>query len=98
MKNAIQLIENFVNESVRTKTEFFGSNGKRIVEAADAIVHAFRQGRKVLLFGNGGSAADAQHIAAEFVGRFIPERPALPAISLSTDTSILTACGKVLGF
>ena len=51
---------------------------------------AFRAGRRVFLFGNGGSAADAQHLAAEFVNRFLRERPALPAVALTTDTSILT--------
>jgi D-sedoheptulose 7-phosphate isomerase len=59
---------------------------------------AFRKGRKILLFGNGGSAADAQHIAAEFVGRFIPERPALPALSLASDPSVVTALGNDYGF
>jgi D-sedoheptulose 7-phosphate isomerase len=56
------------------------------------------QGRKILLFGNGGSAADAQHIAAEFVGRFLPDRLPLPAISLATDTSVLTALGNDYGY
>jgi D-sedoheptulose 7-phosphate isomerase len=62
-----------------------------IHEAAMQIADAFKSGGKVLLFGNGGSAADAQHIAAEFVNRFLIERPPLPAISLSTDTSVLTS-------
>lgn len=59
---------------------------------------ALRGGGKLLLFGNGGSAADAQHIAAEFVIRYKNDRPALPAIALTTDTSALTACGNDLGF
>jgi D-sedoheptulose 7-phosphate isomerase len=59
---------------------------------------ALRGGGKLLLFGNGGSAADAQHIAAEFVIRYRTDRPALPAIALTTDTSALTACGNDLGF
>src|SRR5262249_8946370 len=67
-------------------------------EAAAILVTAFRNGHKVLLFGNGGSAADAQHIAAELVGRFIPNRPALAAISLATDTSAMTAVGNDFGF
>ena len=58
---------------------------------ADAIIRAFREGHKLLIAGNGGSAADAQHIAAEFVNRFMIERPPLPAIALTTDTSILTS-------
>ena len=66
--------------------------------AARAIASCFRRGGKVLLFGNGGSAADAQHIAAELVGRFSTDRRALPAIALTTDTSTLTAVANDLGF
>ena len=62
------------------------------------IVQALRQGHKVLLCGNGGSAADAQHIAAELVGRFVTEREGLPAIAMTTDTSILTAVSNDYGF
>ena len=62
-----------------------------IMSAAEAIAGAFKAGRKLLLFGNGGSAADAQHIAAEFMNRFLIERPPLPAIALTTDTSVLTS-------
>ncbi|MGE5752239.1 MAG: SIS domain-containing protein [Deltaproteobacteria bacterium] len=69
-----------------------------ILEAAQAIAHAFKTGRKVLLFGNGGSAADAQHIAAEFMNRFQIERPPLPAIALTTDTSILTSISNDYAF
>ena len=98
MKNPTQLIDQLVAESIRVKTEFFERNAARVAEAAVAIGQALLQGHKVLLFGNGGSAADAQHIAAEFVGRFLPDRMPLPAISLSTDTSILTALGNDYGF
>lgn len=66
--------------------------------AADLCLGALRQGRKLLLAGNGGSAADAQHIAGEFVSRFYFDRPALPAIALTVDTSILTAIGNDYGF
>lgn len=69
-----------------------------IVRATAAVVGALRQGRKVLVFGNGGSAADAQHFVAELVGRYLVERQAWPAIALSTDTSILTALGNDYGF
>jgi D-sedoheptulose 7-phosphate isomerase len=62
------------------------------------MIDAFRTGNKVLLFGNGGSAADAQHIAAEFVGRFAFDRPALPALALSVNTSCVTAIGNDYGF
>jgi D-sedoheptulose 7-phosphate isomerase len=69
-----------------------------IAAVTEVLVHALQQGQKVLLFGNGGSAADAQHIAAEFVGRFALERAALPASALSVDTSCLTAIGNDYGF
>ena len=98
MNDSTRLIDAMVAESVRVKTRFFEENRERIAKAATHIVGAFRAGGKVLLFGNGGSAADAQHIAAEFVGRFIPDRPPLPSIALSTDTSILTACGNDYGY
>lgn len=69
-----------------------------IVVAARSIADAFKGGGKVLLFGNGGSAADAQHIAAEFMNRFLIERPPLPAIALTTDTSILTSVSNDYGY
>ena len=69
-----------------------------IVKAAEAIGTALRQGGRVLVFGNGGSAADAQHFAAELVGRYEGERRAWPAMALTTDTSILTAVGNDYGF
>ncbi len=67
-------------------------------EVAERIIQAFRDGHKVLLFGNGGSAADAQHIAAEFVGRYYLDRPALPAQALTVNTSSLTAIGNDYDF
>ncbi len=69
-----------------------------IVAAAEAIVAALKNGRSVLVFGNGGSAADAQHFAAELVGRYEQERKAWPAVALTTDTSALTAIGNDYGF
>lgn len=69
-----------------------------IATAATAIAEAFKAGRKLLLFGNGGSAADAQHIAAEFMNRFLIERPPLPAIALTTDTSVLTSIANDYAF
>lgn len=69
-----------------------------VIATANLIVAALRRGNRILLCGNGGSAADAQHIAAELVGRFVIERPGLPAIALNTDTSILTAVGNDYGF
>jgi D-sedoheptulose 7-phosphate isomerase len=98
MKTAPHLIDAFVAESVRVKVKFFKDNRDRIAETAAVIAHGMRNGRKMLFFGNGGSAADAQHLAAEMVGRFGPDRPALAAIALTTDTSILTAVGNDYGY
>ena len=69
-----------------------------VAKVSAVLVNAFEQGNKVLLFGNGGSAADAQHIAAEFVGRFAFDRPALPALALSVNSSSVTAIGNDYGF
>jgi D-sedoheptulose 7-phosphate isomerase len=98
MKNPSKLIDEFVAESLRVKTEFFEENKDRIAQTAEVIAHGLRNGRKMLFFGNGGSAADSQHLAAEMVGRFGPDRSALAAIALSTDTSILTAVGNDYGY
>ncbi len=70
----------------------------KIIRVASMLIDAFRGGNKLLVMGNGGSAADAQHLAGEIVGRFRLERPGLPALALSTDTSILTAVGNDYGF
>lgn len=78
-------------ESIRVKQAFLRDNIHVLTEAIEALVGAFRAGNKLLIFGNGGSAADAQHIAAEFTNRFLIERDPLPAIALTTDTSALTA-------
>ncbi len=69
-----------------------------VAKVSEILVEALEQGNKVLLFGNGGSAADAQHIAAEFVGRFAFDRPPLPALALSVNTSCITAIGNDYGF
>ncbi|MEO6524916.1 MAG: D-sedoheptulose 7-phosphate isomerase [Mucilaginibacter sp.] len=69
-----------------------------IAQACSVVINCIKGGNKVLLFGNGGSAADAQHIAAEFTGRFVKERRSLPAIALTTDTSAITAIGNDYGF
>jgi len=71
---------------------------RKLAAFSQKIITAFHSGNKVLLAGNGGSASDAQHIAAEFVGRFKINRPPLPALALTTDTSILTAVGNDFGF
>lgn len=95
----IEIIRNIVAESVAVKESFFAENADRIVRAAEIIAAAFRAERKMLLCGNGGSAADAQHIAAEFINRFIiAERRALPAIALSTDGGVLTSISNDAAF
>jgi D-sedoheptulose 7-phosphate isomerase len=69
-----------------------------VIKAAECIFDSVQRGGKLLVFGNGGSAADAQHLAGEFVGRFTKDRPPLPAIALTTDTSAMTAIGNDYGF
>ena len=78
-------------ESIQTKRSFLKENLNTLVTVIDLLAAAFSNGKKFLLFGNGGSAADAQHIAAEFVNRFRIERRPLPAIALTTDTSVITS-------
>lgn len=87
-----------LKEGADVRLKMIDSMTSAIVEAAKAIADAFKAGGKVVLFGNGGSAADAQHIAAEFMNRFLIERPPLPAISLTTDTSILTSISNDYAF
>ncbi|MBW2302890.1 MAG: D-sedoheptulose 7-phosphate isomerase [Deltaproteobacteria bacterium] len=93
-----KLIEKALTDSVQTKEAFTRANARGLVSLAEKIADAFTSDRKLMICGNGGSAADAQHIAAEFVNRFILERPPLPAIALSTDTSILTSIGNDYSF
>ena len=83
-----------VEESIRVKRECVDTSMDRILDAGRLLAETFTAGRKVLIFGNGGSAADAQHIAAEFMNRFQVERPPLAAIALTTDTSVLTSIGN----
>lgn len=78
-------------ESISVKDRFAKESVETIVEASRLIADAFNDGRKLLLFGNGGSATDASHIAAEFVNRFKRERPGLPAIALNTDMAVITS-------
>lgn len=91
-------IERIFRESIRVKEETLKANSEKIVQVVESILELFKRNGKVLFFGNGGSAADSQHIAAEFIGRFKKERRALPAIALTTDTSILTALGNDYSF
>ncbi len=88
MKDAI--VKAF-EESVQAKKSFLKENLDNLITVIELIAQAFLRGNKFLIFGNGGSAADAQHIAAEFVNRFRIERPPLPALALTTDTSTITS-------
>jgi D-sedoheptulose 7-phosphate isomerase len=85
-----EIIQAF-DESIAAKKVFLQENLENLIVVIDVVAETFRQGGKLLLFGNGGSAADAQHIAAEFVNRFQIERPPLPALALTTDSSALTS-------
>lgn len=84
-------IREMADESLNAKRRFFDESSPMVVRAAEMIISAMRAGGKLLVFGNGGSAADAQHIAAELAFKMGRERQALPAIALTTDTSLLTA-------
>ena len=88
MKKAILEI---LEDSIATKRDCIENNIDTISRTVDLLAACITAGRKVLIFGNGGSAADSQHLAAEFVNRFQIERPPMPAIALTTDTSILTS-------
>ena len=81
-------------ESIRLKEDFIRREAGTLVRASLRIVETFRQGGRLYLFGNGGSAADAQHIAAEFINRFLVDRAGLPALALTTDSSALTSIGN----
>ena len=85
------VILGILEAGITTKRSCVESQVNKIIKAADMLAGCVAAGGKVLLFGNGGSAADAQHLAAEFVNRFQIERPPLAAISLTTDTSVLTS-------
>ena len=89
-----EIILNALRESLEVKDRFIKDNIDLIQKGADMLSVCLTSGHKILIFGNGGSAADAQHIAAEFVNRFQVERPPLAALALTTDTSIITSIGN----
>lgn len=93
-----KIIQSALRESIKAKEDFIRENTNKLILIADKIALALTADRKLLLCGNGGSAADAQHIAAEFVNRYLLERPPLPALALTTDTSILTSVGNDYSF
>ena len=91
-------ISSNLEQSIQAKRAFVEESLGQILQFVEWTVETFEAGRKVLIFGNGGSAADAQHMAAEFVNRFKIDRRPLPAIALTTDSSILTSIGNDFGF
>ena len=95
MKNEI---EESLTESIKLKTELLSDSVETIIQIANISVDALKSGHTLYLMGNGGSAADAQHIAGELVGRFKKDRKPLPALALTTDTSVLTAIANDYGY
>jgi D-sedoheptulose 7-phosphate isomerase len=93
-----KIIEKALRESVKVTEDFIKENSHNLFRLSEKIASTFTGDRKLMICGNGGSAADAQHIAAEFVNRFMLERPPLPAVALSTDTSIITSIGNDYSF
>lgn len=93
-------LNNEISASIETKQKILADEAllQAITDAATACVEAYRRGNKTILAGNGGSAADAQHIAAELVGRYGFDRPSIPSLALTTDTSNLTAIGNDYGY
>jgi D-sedoheptulose 7-phosphate isomerase len=85
-------------DSAAVQERFFERSAQQVLDAGRRMSDALQAGGKVLVFGNGGSAADAQHLAAELVGRYLYDRPGLPALALTTDTSALTAIGNDMGY
>jgi D-sedoheptulose 7-phosphate isomerase len=97
-KTDTELIAATLTETASIHERFRKGNVQPVADAAAAILDALRRGGKLLLFGNGGSAADAQHVAAELVGRFQADRAALAAVALSSDTSVITSIGNDEGY
>jgi len=98
LAGSITAIRRAFANSIAAKRVFLRENAATLAKVGDLVADTFARGGKVLLFGNGGSAADAQHIAAEFVNRFVIERPPLPAIALTTDSSALTSIANDYGY
>jgi D-sedoheptulose 7-phosphate isomerase len=95
---AEEIIRGAIRESIEVKSDLLNQHISTIADLSRLLIDALRAGKKLVLFGNGGSAADAQHVAAELVNRFQMDRNPLPAIALTTDTSILTSVGNDLAF
>jgi len=93
-----KLVNSIFEEITETNSRFFARSKNTIISISLEIAKTFIDGGKILLLGNGGSAADSQHIAAEFINRFKMERPPLPALALTTDTSVITSIGNDYDF
>ena len=98
MSELLAAIEREIQESIAVKQQLAGEAPQLISEAARMIIASMQSGGKLIVFGNGGSAADAQHLSAELVGRYSKNRQALPAIALTTDSSVLTSISNDYGF
>lgn len=98
MQREQDLIREYINKSTDVQQQLAQEQGEVLAQISKQFIHTLRQGRTIYICGNGGSAADAQHAATELVGRFLHERRALPAVALTTDTSILTAVANDYGF
>ena len=96
--NYLSFINTTVEKHISLAESFFAENSRSLIVLTDAIVSSLKKGKKILLFGNGGSAADAQHLAAEFVNKLDKKREAIPAIALTTDSSILTSIANDISF
>lgn len=94
----LETILDYTQAGIALRQRFFAASAGTLAEMAATVAKVFRQGGKVLLCGNGGSAADAQHLAGEFVNRMLTERNPLAAVALTTDTSVLTAVGNDCGY
>jgi D-sedoheptulose 7-phosphate isomerase len=93
-----EIIKKVLADSLKVKETFVRENTSKLILLAEKTAAAFTNDRKLMLCGNGGSAADAQHIAAEFVNRYTFERPPLPALALTTDSSVMTSIGNDYSF
>jgi len=93
-----EIVKKILADSIKVKETFVRENISNLILLAEKIALTFTSDRKLMLCGNGGSAADCQHIAAEFVNRYTLERPPLPAIALTTDTSVITSIGNDYSF
>ena len=98
MSSALEIIQKHAEEGAQLRLAFFAENAHVVDASAHAMARSLAAGGKILVCGNGGSAADAQHMTGELLGRFLMERPSLPAVALTVDTSTLTAIGNDYGY